>query len=84
MALVQLSILLCHRHTYVRKATSTRLYESLLVYGDFSTIPEDNLEEVMTLLSETNWEKPVEELRAVRNSLCDLMGVQVPMIKRKA
>lgn len=83
-ALIQLSILLCHRHTYVRKATSTRLYESLLVYGEFSTIPEDNLDQVMTLLSETNWENPVEELRPVRNSLCDLMGVRAPVVKKKA
>lgn len=82
-SLVQLSILLCHRHTYIRKQTSARLYEALLVYGENSSIPETNLDEVMTILSETNWEDSVETLRPVRNSLCELMGVRVPIMKKK-
>ncbi|XP_022919826.2 tubulin-specific chaperone D [Onthophagus taurus] len=82
-ALVQLSILLCHRQPYIRRSTSTKLYESLLVYGDMSIIPEDNLEQVMNVLSSTDWEGNVEELRLVRNELCLLMGVRAPILKKK-
>ncbi|GJQ72923.1 hypothetical protein Trydic_g1566 [Trypoxylus dichotomus] len=72
-ALVQLAILLCHRQPYVRRSTSTRLYESLLVYGDTSIIPFENLDEVMNLLSSTDWEEPVEQIKPLRNNLCTLM-----------
>ena len=43
---------------------------------------EDNLEEVMNLLSETNWiETSVEELRGIRNKICELSGVPAPAVK---
>lgn len=82
-ALVQLSILLCHRQTYVRRSTSTKLYESLLVYGDSSTIPSENLDEIMNLLSSTNWEDPVDVVKPVRNNLCSLMDIRVPVLKKQ-
>lgn len=82
-ALVQLSILLCHRQTYVRRSTSTKLYESLLVYGDNCTIPLENLDEIMNLLSSTNWEEPVDVIKPVRNNLCNLMGIRVPVLKKQ-
>lgn len=81
--MVQLSILLCHRQSYVRRSTSGRLYESLLVYGDSSTIPAENVDEVMNLLSSTNWEDPVDVVKPVRNELCHLMNIRVPMAKKK-
>jgi len=38
----------------------------------------------MTLLSETNWiEMKVEELRATRNQICQLAGVQPPTVVSK-
>ncbi|XP_017771538.1 PREDICTED: tubulin-specific chaperone D [Nicrophorus vespilloides] len=82
-ALVQLSILLCHRQPYVRRSTSTKLFESILVYGDNSIIPEENLDEISQLLSTTNWEEPVEVVRPLRNKLCALMGTRVPVAKKK-
>lgn len=81
--LVQLAILLCHRQSYVRRSTSTRLYESLLVYGDTSIIPIDNLDDVMNLLSSTDWEETVEQIKPLRNELCNLMGIRVPVAKKK-
>lgn len=83
IALVQLSILLCHKQTYVRRSTSTKLYEALLVYGDNSIIPLENLDEVMNLLSNTNWEEPVETVKPIRNTLCNLMGINIPVPKKK-
>lgn len=78
-ALVQLSILLCHRQPYVRRSTSTKLYESLLINGDNSNIAPEKLDEVMGLLSTTNWEEPVITLKPVRNELCNLMGIRTPV-----
>ncbi|KAK5650202.1 hypothetical protein RI129_001231 [Pyrocoelia pectoralis] len=83
-ALVQLSILLCHRQSYIRKATSSRLYESLIVYGESSTIPEGNLDEAMNLLCSTNWEEAIETVKPIRNALCNLMDIRVPVSKKKA
>lgn len=82
-ALVQLSILLCHRQSYVRRSTATKLFESLLVYGDNSIIVESNLENIMNLLSNTNWEEVVEDIKPIRNQLCELMGIRVPVPKKK-
>lgn len=82
-ALVQLSILLCHRQSYVRRSTSTRIYESLLIHGDSSRIPKENLEEIMNTLSETNWEESADEVRPIRNKLCTLMNIRVPVPKKR-
>ena len=37
----------------VRKTTSNKMYEMLLMFDD--VIPEENQEEVLTILSETKW-----------------------------
>lgn len=37
----------------VRKITANRMYEVLVTYDDIA--PEENLEELMTVLSETIW-----------------------------
>lgn len=83
-ALAQLSILLCHRQTYVRRSTSVKLYESLLLYGDNSVIPPENVDQIMDLLSTTNWEEPVDTVKPIRNNLCTLMGISIPVPKKKA
>ncbi|RZC41515.1 tubulin-specific chaperone D, partial [Asbolus verrucosus] len=78
-ALVQLSILLCHRQAYIRKSTAAVMYESLLVYGDTANFNTENLDEIMQVLSSTNWEDTVEAVKPVRNKLCELMGIRVPV-----
>lgn len=80
-ALVQLSILLCHRQPYIRKSTASVLYESLLIYGDTAVFNTENLDEAMLLLSSTNWEEPVDVLKPIRNQLCNLIGIRVPVPK---
>ena len=44
---------------------------------------EDNKEEVNAILSDTNWDKSVEEIRPIRNRLCELCGVQAPALIKK-
>lgn len=79
-AISQLSILLCNSYLAVRRATSSKLYESLLVYGEDCVPSEENLEEIMTLLSETDWEQDVKIVKPVRNKLCELFGIRVPVV----
>lgn len=39
----------------------------------------------MQIISDTNWERPVDEVREIRNGLCQLMGVRIPtLVKKKA
>ncbi|PSN56928.1 Tubulin-specific chaperone D [Blattella germanica] len=77
-SLVQLSIFLCYKFLWVRKTTASKLYEALMLYGEESVIPAENLDEVMTVLSDTNWEQDVDVVKPTRNRLCELMGVPVP------
>lgn len=79
-----MSVFLCHSLKAVRKGASSKLYECLLLYGDCSSIPEENLDQVMTVLSDTNWEMEQQEVRAIRNKLCELMNVPVPVLVKKA
>ena len=81
-ALTQLSILLCHRFPRVRKATAEKLYEALLTFTERDIVPEDQLDTVMELLSETKWDGGVADLRPVRNRICELAGVPVPTVAR--
>lgn len=67
----------------IRRETSLKLYENLLVYGDKSGIPEENLDNVLSMLSEVNWEDiDIEKVREQRNILYDLMGVVPPKSKK--
>ncbi len=80
--LVQLSIFLCHKFPRIRKVTAAKLFETLLLYD--AVIPDEaKRDEVNTLLSDTNWDLAVEELRPIRNDLCDLLGVQPPALIKK-
>jgi len=77
----QLCIFLCHKYPIVRKKTGYKLYEALLTYDEL--VPEDKVDEIMTLLSDTLWDKPVAEVRPIRNQLCDLFGVPQPTPAQK-
>jgi hypothetical protein len=81
--LVQLSIFLCHRFPRMRKVTAAKLFEAILTYSDKEIVPEENLDEVNVILSDTNWDAGIEELRPVRNKLCSLMGVKAPAVLSK-
>ncbi|XP_012726480.2 tubulin-specific chaperone D isoform X1 [Fundulus heteroclitus] len=71
--LSQLLLMLCHSFPVIRKATSSKMYEMLLTYDDVTD--PDVLDDVMTLLSDTEWDKNITEVRPHRNQLCDWLGV---------
>ncbi|CAK1546044.1 unnamed protein product [Leptosia nina] len=79
-----LVIYLCYAERYVRRCAAARLYEALTLYGDVCDLPADNLDQVMSILADTDWEKDVNELRPIRNEICDLMGIERPVMKQKA
>jgi hypothetical protein len=68
----------------VRRTTANKLYEALLLYGDCSVIPAENLDEVMSIISETNWEQGLDIVKPIRNKICSLMGVPAPKTVSKA
>ncbi|XP_070704399.1 tubulin-specific chaperone D [Pempheris klunzingeri] len=74
--LSQLLMLLCHSFPVIRKTTASQMYEMLLTYDD--VIDPEVLDDVMTLLSDTNWESDLATVRTHRNQLCDWLGVPRP------
>ncbi|XP_028455921.1 tubulin-specific chaperone D isoform X2 [Perca flavescens] len=80
--LSQLLMLLCHSYPVIRKTTASQMYEMLLTYDD--VINPEMLDDVMTLLSDTNWESDLATVRTHRNQLCDWLGVPRPQVVTKS
>ncbi|XP_034075522.1 tubulin-specific chaperone D [Gymnodraco acuticeps] len=74
--LAQLLMLLCHPFPVIRKTTAGQMYEMLLTYDD--VIDPEVLDDVLTLLSDANWESDLETVRTHRNQLCDWLKVSQP------
>ncbi|XP_063077112.1 tubulin-specific chaperone D [Engraulis encrasicolus] len=79
--LLQLLMLLCHPFPVVRKTTAGQMYEMVLTYDD--AVDPAVLDDVMALLSDTNWENSVETVRTHRNQLCDWLEVPRPTLVAK-
>uniref|UniRef100_A0A8C2UBM6 Tubulin-specific chaperone D n=1 Tax=Coturnix japonica TaxID=93934 RepID=A0A8C2UBM6_COTJA len=79
--LFQLLLLLCHPFPVIRKTTASQVYEMLITYSE--VVDPAIIDEVMAILSESNWEAEVAELREKRNHLCDLMKVPKPQLVTK-
>ncbi|XP_025987587.2 tubulin-specific chaperone D [Solenopsis invicta] len=83
-AFCQLSIFLCHKYTSLRRTTAIRTYEALTLYGEEMDIAEEDLANILAKLNATDWEQPVEDLRPIRNNLCELMKVPAPVLQTKS
>ncbi|KAK7939149.1 hypothetical protein WMY93_002475 [Mugilogobius chulae] len=79
--LSQLLMLLCHPFPVIRKTTASQMYEMLLTYDD--VIEPEILDDVMTSLSDTNWELDLATVRTHRNQICDLVGLPHPQAVAK-
>uniref|UniRef100_A0A8C0GPV4 Tubulin-specific chaperone D n=1 Tax=Chelonoidis abingdonii TaxID=106734 RepID=A0A8C0GPV4_CHEAB len=64
-----------------RKTTASQVYEMLITYSDI--VDPDILDEVMTVLSDTDWDAELPLVREKRNYLCDLMKVPKPQLVSK-
>uniref|UniRef100_T1JFE7 Tubulin-specific chaperone D n=1 Tax=Strigamia maritima TaxID=126957 RepID=T1JFE7_STRMM len=78
-ALGQIAIYLCVEFPRVRRECAAKLYESLIMYEDVV----EEVDEVMEILSETNWDDQVVSLRPIRNRLCELMKIPAPRLVKK-
>ncbi|XP_069728409.1 tubulin-specific chaperone D [Phaenicophaeus curvirostris] len=76
--LFQLFLLLCHPFPVIRKVTASQVYEMLITYSD--VVDPAIMDEVMTILSDTNWEAELPVVREKRNCLCDLMRMPKPQL----
>ncbi|XP_061472447.1 tubulin-specific chaperone D isoform X2 [Rhineura floridana] len=76
--LFQLFLLVCHPFPVIRTTTASQIYEMLITYSDIAE--PDIIEEVMAILSDTNWDAELPLLRKQRNYLCDLMKVPKPQL----
>jgi hypothetical protein len=66
-------------HVHIRKSAALKLYEAMLLYGDTTDVSEENLEELLNTLMDTDWTLPLNEVRPIRNHVCDLMNVKPPV-----
>ncbi|KAM6050827.1 tubulin-specific chaperone D isoform 1-T3 [Chlamydotis macqueenii] len=80
--LFQLFLLLCHPFPVIRKTTASQVYEMLITYSD--VVEPATMDEVVTILSDTNWEAELPVVRERRNCLCDLMKVPRPQLVSKS
>ncbi|TNM96804.1 hypothetical protein fugu_014960 [Takifugu bimaculatus] len=78
--LTQLLMLLCHSYPMIRKLTANEMYNTLLTYD---VLDPEVVEEVLVLLSETDWEADLATVRASRDQVCDLLGVPRPQLMAK-
>jgi len=77
-------IFLCHRFPRVRAVTAEQMYEAILVAQEDDGFPDANLDEVLGLLSETNWtDDVVDSIRPVRNEICDMLQIPKPKAVQK-
>jgi tubulin-specific chaperone D len=66
-------------HVHIRKTAALKLYEAMLLYGDTTDVSEENLDEILNTLMDTDWAQPLNEVRPIRNHLCDLLNVKSPV-----
>lgn len=79
--MIQLSIFLAHRFAWLRKIVAARLVEVLIVYSDRFGVSDQNINEVVELLEEFDWQNSsVEKIRAERNKICSLLNVPIPKV----
>lgn len=81
--MIQLMIMLCHQYPRVRKITASKLFEALINYTDEIFKSDEDYEECVTILTETNWDQATEKIRPIRNKLCDLTNTPKPIIVAK-
>ncbi|XP_071539059.1 tubulin-specific chaperone D isoform X2 [Panulirus ornatus] len=81
--LTQLSLFLGYQYPKVRTVTATSLLTALQDYSDQQIVPEEHLEEVISILEETEWMDNIEEARKQRNHMCELIGISPPQQKKK-
>ena len=56
----------------------------LQVYSEECELTPDNLDQALALLSDTEWDRwPLEQVRQLRNNLCQVLGITPPTVPKK-
>jgi hypothetical protein len=81
-SLSYLVIYLCHRFPRVRSVTAEQMYEAMMVAQEDEGFGEQvDMDTVLNILSDTNWtDDSLENLRPIRNQLCDLLSISKPKL----
>lgn len=78
-SMVQLMIMLCHQYPRIRKTTASKLFEALINFTDEIFENDEDNEECTNLLTETNWDQPLDIIRPIRNRICELTKTPQPV-----
>eukprot|EP00003_Mantamonas_plastica_P033875 TRINITY_DN997_c0_g1_i3.p1 TRINITY_DN997_c0_g1~~TRINITY_DN997_c0_g1_i3.p1 ORF type:complete len:547 (-),score=176.90 TRINITY_DN997_c0_g1_i3:804-2273(-) len=81
-ALKTLLSLVGMKYPRVRKLVAEQMYESLLINDD--CMEEEVIEQVMDVLSETDWDGKQDVVKAARMQLYDLLAIEPPKPKAKS
>jgi hypothetical protein len=75
----QLTKFFLHQYPWVRRQAAQNFYDTCIMFNDELFIQhetdDDHAEQVMTLLTDTNWEEPLDQLASVRQTLLDLFHI---------
>jgi len=79
-SLAFLVCLLCSPLPRVRMAVAEKLHVSVLTFSEncIPTSQEESLDTCLGLLSDTNWTRPVPDLRPIRDQIASIFGVRSP------
>lgn len=72
-ALKHVITILTHPYPRARRQAANQLYESLLSYGNL----DNHSEQALTLLSETNWDAKLEQLKDTKLEIGRLLKVNL-------
>jgi len=73
----------CQKFSILRKSTSSKVFKALLTHSDV-TEDDEALDKIKSILSDTTCEVSlVDNLRPVRNSLCDLLECPPWLVNKK-
>ena len=81
-ALSALLLLLSHKWPRVRRFVAEKLYLALMAAED--VVPEEALDEVNDILTETLWDDAIAVARERRNRISDLVGLPRPTVRKNA
>jgi hypothetical protein len=67
-----------HNYPWVRRQAAQNLYDTCIMFNDdlFLGDNEEKSEQVMNLLTETDWEQNLDELTNIRQTLLNLFHIE--------
>ncbi|CAF0738324.1 unnamed protein product [Rotaria sordida] len=67
-----------HNYPWVRRQAAQNLYDTFIMFNDdlFLNDNDDKTEQIMNLLTETDWEQNLDELTTIRQTLLNLFHIE--------